>query len=104
MIDVFSKDGGLIFKIGPHEKPIEPHEATQLAQLLREETVENIASFLQEWESGPWKIEGAADDIDPTSQKTEGRRRLLLRHGTMKWHLLRREAVLLGSIFRSIGA
>lgn len=104
MIDVISKDGGLFFRIGPHEKPVDPADAAQLAQLLREETIEKIASFLQEWESGPWKIEGAADDIDPTSHKTDGRRRLLLRHGSMKWHLLRREAVLLGSIFRSIGS
>ena len=104
MIDVFSKEGGLFLKIGPHEKPIELDDARQLAQLLREDTVESIASFDQEWKSGLWKIEGADDDIDLSYHKTENRRRLLLHYGSSKWHILRREAVLLGSIFRDLAS
>lgn len=102
MIDVIARDGGLYFKIGPHEKHVEKDDARLMAELLREETVEAIASFEKEWQSGPWKIEGAADDIDGSNQKGDGRRRLLLHHGLMKWHVLRREAVLLGSLFRSL--
>jgi hypothetical protein len=102
MIDVANQDKNLVFKIGNHEKPVSPEEASAMAELLREETVEEIASFNKEWQSGPWKIEGAADDIDPENTKSEGRRRLLLHHGASKWHILRREAVLLGSLFRNV--
>jgi hypothetical protein len=102
MIDVIARDGGLYFKIGPHEKRVEKDDAQQMGQLLREEAVEAIASFEKQWQSGSWKIEGAADDTDPANTKSEGRRRLLLHHGPKKWHILRREAVLLGSLFRSL--
>jgi hypothetical protein len=102
MIDVFNKDGAIYFKIGPHERLVEPDEAQQMGELLKEQTVEQIADFTKCWQAGPWRIEGAQDDVDLGHQKSEIRRRLLLRHGTNKWHILRREAVLIGGLFRTI--
>lgn len=102
MIDVFNKDGGIYFKIGPHERLVKPDDARQMGELLREQTVEAIADFSKDWQAGPWRIEGARDDVENGDQKSEKRRRLLLRHGTNKWHILRREAVLMGGLFRTV--
>ena len=101
MIDVINKQGAIFFKVGPHERVVEPDDARTMGELLREETVEEIADFAKEWSAGPWRIEGAKDDVDPDNQKSETRRRLLLRHGANKWHILRKEAVVIGGLFRT---
>jgi hypothetical protein len=101
MIDVINNQGAIYFKIGPHERVVEPEDARAMGALLREKTVEEIADFAKEWSAGPWRIEGAKDDVDPDNQKSETRRRLLLRHGANKWHILRKEAVVIGGLFRT---
>jgi hypothetical protein len=102
MITVDKKEGEIRFKIGPHTIPVSAQEAAQLGGFLRTEDIEQAADFKRDITIGPWRIEGAKDDVENAESKSENRRRLLLQHRGRKWHLLRPEAVTLGALFRGL--
>ena len=100
MIDVAPHGEDLQIRIGTHLLRLSRTAAVTLSEALRAETIERIADFKDSWSAGPWSLEGAQDDIDASRSKSELRRRLLLRHGDQQWHILRSEALNLGSRLR----
>ena len=100
MIDVAPVGKDLQIRIGEHHLTLSRSAAVGMSEALRSETIERIADFKESWKSDPWSIEGAQDDVAASKQKSEFRRRLLLRHGSQQWHILRSEALNMGSLLR----
>jgi hypothetical protein len=100
MIDVAPVGEDLQISIGEHQLTVSRSTAVGMSEALCSETIERIADFKESWKSDPWRIEGAQDDVEASNQKSELRRRLLLRHGSRQWHILRSEALNLGSLLR----
>lgn len=100
MIDVAPVGKDLQIRIGEHHLTLSRSAAVGMSEALRSETIERIADFKESWKSDPWSIEGAQDDVAASKQKSELRRRLLLRHGSQQWHILRSEALNMGSLLR----
>jgi hypothetical protein len=100
MIDVAPVGEDLQISIGERQLTVSRSTAVGMSEALRSETIERIADFKESWKSDPWRIEGAQDDVAASNQKSELRRRLLLRHGSRQWHILRSEALNLGSLLR----
>lgn len=100
MIDVVQIGEDPQIRIGKHQLILSRSAAVNMSEVLRSETIERIADFKQSWRLDQWSLEGAHDDLAAREQKSEVRRRLLLRHGKQQWHILRSEALNLGSLLR----
>jgi hypothetical protein len=100
MIDLKKTSECIVFEIGEHRIPTTGADSTLLGEILRHESVERIADDPVGVVAGDWRISGVVDDGNER-ERDLAYRRILLWHGARKWHLTRKEAVVLGALFRT---